>query len=131
MSAHTAVWLDHREARVFAFHPAGPDEATVHAPPHNDHHKWTRGQEGTKEHPEDTKKSFRELIASLQATEKLLIVGPGTAKGELASFIKEFDPALDKKIVGVETVDHPTDGQIVAFAKTYFARVDHAGITLA
>jgi hypothetical protein len=27
--------------------------------------------------------------------------------------------------VGVETVDHPTDGQIMAYAKTYFVGVDN------
>lgn len=33
-------------------------------------------------------------------------------------------PPLLKKIVGVETVDHPTDAQVLAYAKTYFNRID-------
>jgi hypothetical protein len=28
------------------------------------------------------------------------------------------------KIVGVETVDHPTDRQIIAYASKYFAKSD-------
>jgi hypothetical protein len=26
--------------------------------------------------------------------------------------------------VGIETVDHPTDGQLLAYAKKYFAKAD-------
>ncbi len=130
MSKHIAVWLDHKEARVFAFHPEHADEATVFAPPHNDHHKHTRGQEGLKEHPEDIKHFYRDLIAALQGTDELLIVGPGSAKLEFLRFVHQFDPALQTKVVGIETVDHPSDGQLVAFAKKYFARVDVAGVVL-
>lgn len=28
--------------------------------------------------------------------------------------------ALERRIVGIETVDHPTDAQLVAYAKKYF-----------
>jgi hypothetical protein len=31
---------------------------------------------------------------------------------------------LEPKIVGVETVDHPTDGQLVAHARRYFHAAD-------
>jgi hypothetical protein len=34
--------------------------------------------------------------------------------------LHEHDRALERKIVGIETVDHPTDGQIIAYAKKYF-----------
>ena len=27
--------------------------------------------------------------------------------------------------MGIETVDHPSDGQLVAYAKAYFKRIDH------
>jgi hypothetical protein len=32
------------------------------------------------------------------------------------------DGGLDKKILGLETVDHPTDRQIVAYARAYFGQ---------
>ena len=35
-----------------------------------------------------------------------------------------LDHALETKVVGIETVDHPSDGQLVAFAKKYFKRSD-------
>jgi hypothetical protein len=39
-------------------------------------------------------------------------------------YVHQHAHALEPKIVGVETVDHPTDGQIVAYAKTYFLAAD-------
>jgi hypothetical protein len=34
--------------------------------------------------------------------------------------VREHDHGLEGRIVGLETVDHPTDGQLVAFARSYF-----------
>jgi len=124
MTKHVAVWLDHKEARVFSFHPDNADEGTVLAPPHNDHHKHTRGQEGLKEHPEDTKRFYHDLVAALLGTEELLVLGPATAKHEFIKYLEQHDHALAAKVVGIETVDHPTDGQLVAYAKKYFKRTD-------
>jgi hypothetical protein len=42
-------------------------------------------------------------------------------KGE---YVHKQAPALEAKIVGIETVDHPTDGQLVAHAKRYFGLPD-------
>jgi stalled ribosome rescue protein Dom34 len=110
---HAAVWLDHKEARTFAFQPDTTDELTVLGPPHNDHHKWTRGQEGIKEHPEDLNRFFHDLVNALQGVESLLVVGPGSAKLEFLRYVHTHDRRLE--------------GQIVAFAKKYFKRVDPQG----
>jgi stalled ribosome rescue protein Dom34 len=124
MTKHVVVWLDHREARVIEFHPDSADESTVAAPPHNDHHKHTRGQEGLKEHPEDEKRFFHDLVATLQGVEELLIVGPGSAKLEFSRYLHTHDRLLEAKVVGIETVDHPTDAQVVSFATKYFKGSD-------
>jgi hypothetical protein len=38
--------------------------------------------------------------------------------------VHAHDPKLEARIVGVETVDHPTDGQLAAFARRYFQAAD-------
>ena len=43
---------------------------------------------------------------------------------ELIKHIHVHDPALSDKVIGVETVDHPSDGQLVAFARKYFEAKD-------
>jgi len=53
----------------------------------------------------------------------MLIVGPSTAKLEFLRYIEKHDSVRGPKVVGVETVDHPTDGQLAAYAKSYFKRL--------
>lgn len=54
----------------------------------------------------------------------ILITGPANAKTELVEHIRIHDPRLTKFIVGVETVDHPSDAQLVAHAKKYLVAAD-------
>jgi hypothetical protein len=58
--------------------------------------------------------------ALVRKTHVSLSVGPSTAKLEFFRYAHEHDKALEPKIVGIETVDHPTGEQIVAYAKNYF-----------
>jgi hypothetical protein len=37
-----------------------------------------------------------------------------------ARSIRLHDRAAERKIVGIQTVDHPTDGRIIAHARKYF-----------
>lgn len=50
---------------------------------------------------------------------EILIIGPAQAKTELATYLRE-KTQLGSRIVGVEAADHPTDGQIIAYAKHHF-----------
>jgi hypothetical protein len=47
MTKYLAVWIDHKEARVFPIHEGKVDETTVSAPLKNIHHKHAKG--GSKE----------------------------------------------------------------------------------
>lgn len=50
----------------------------------------------------------------------MLLVGPEDAKTHFQQHLeRHHHEALGKKVIGVETVDHPTDGQIVALAKKF------------
>ena len=52
----------------------------------------------------------------------VLVTSPANAKSELVKHIGQHDPRLMKVIVGVQAVDHPSDKQLVAFAKYYLSR---------
>jgi stalled ribosome rescue protein Dom34 len=54
----------------------------------------------------------------------VLIAGPANAKTELVKHIHQHDPKLMNVIIGVETVDHPSDAQLVAYARHYFKATD-------
>ncbi len=118
MSKHVAIWFDHKEARIFHGTPDKFDEKTVTAPQHV-HHKHPKGPEGAKDHPDDAKRFFHEVARSLEGAEEILTVGPSTAKLDFIRYVHKHDPALEARIVGIETVDHPTDEQLVAYARKY------------
>ena len=119
MTTHTAVWIDHREARVFHLAADTFDEVTLGTPQHV-HRRHPKGESGAKEHPDDAKRFFHEVARSLEGSLQILLVGPATAKLDFIRYLHTHDHALESRIVGIETVDHPTDRQLAAYARTYF-----------
>jgi hypothetical protein len=123
MSAHQVVWMDHKEARVFGVEGGKLDESKIHAPTHH-LHRHPKGATEGKNHPDDMVHFFRDLAKTLEGAGQILLVGPSTAKLQFFRYAHKHDHALEARIVGLETVDHPTDGQLVAFAKHYFEMPD-------
>jgi stalled ribosome rescue protein Dom34 len=125
MSTHMAVWLDHGKARVFDLDidPGRIDIQTFmdHRPVH---HRHPLNANGAQAYPEDDQIFFGEVANMMNTAEFILIVGPSTAKLHLIKYIYQHKKALISKIVGVETVDHSTDQQIVAYAMNFFAQTD-------
>ena len=121
MSKHVAIWIDHKEARILHVHPDNVEQMTVTDPQHV-HHKHPKGSEDVKEHPEDAKRFFHKVVRSVEESKEILLVGPSTAKLDFLRYVHTHYHALEPRIVGIETVDHPTDGQLIAYAKTYFRR---------
>jgi stalled ribosome rescue protein Dom34 len=116
---HAAVWIDHNEAKVFHVDDDQFDVSTIDAP-HHHVHRHPKGPSEQREHPADAQHFFHEVAQALRGTEEILVVGPATAKLELIKYIHKHEPALLSKVVGVETVDHPTDGQLAAYIRRYF-----------
>src|SRR3954464_1806701 len=105
---HALVWIDHREAKVFHFDGDTHKDATVpnsHAH-QNLHHKANAGDSG---HVPVDKEYLRRVVAELATAGAILVVGPGSAKTELRTYVEQHNPQLAAKISAVETADHPTD----------------------
>jgi stalled ribosome rescue protein Dom34 len=122
---HAAVWIDHHEARVFRIEPTSFEAVVLEAPTHH-LHKHPRGAAERTEHPDDAKRFFRDVTHALEQADEVLIVGPSTAKLHLIKYVSKTVPALEPRIVGVETVDHPTDREFAAYARKYFESTDRA-----
>jgi len=120
---HAVVWIDHREARVFHFSPSEVERLVVHPehPTKHIHHKANSIGSGHAAADHDYLHAVVEAIADAGA---VLVTGPANAKTELIKHIHQHDPNVMKAISGVETVDHPSDGSLVAYARKYFAAVD-------
>jgi stalled ribosome rescue protein Dom34 len=126
MSTHAVIWIDHKEARIFHVHPESTDETTVLAPQHHVH-RHPKGRGEAREHPDDARRFFDGVARTLDGVDAILIVGPSSAKLEFFKYIHAHERHLESKVVGIETADHPTDGQIVAHAKSYFKASDRMG----
>jgi stalled ribosome rescue protein Dom34 len=120
---HLAVWLDHHEARVFRIQRDSFDESTFKLDAH--HVRRHRDRNASQAaHPEDAKHFFRDVAAALEGADEILVLGPSTAKLELLKYLGAHAPKVEARVVGVETVDHPTDPQLAAYARRYFHEVD-------
>jgi hypothetical protein len=125
MNAHQAVvWLDHQEARVFGVDQGNLQEATLAAPEHH-FHRHPKGPTPAHEHPSDVTHFFKDIAAVLGGADEILLVGPSTAKLHFLRYLSKQDHVLEARVIGIETVDHPTDGQLVAYARRYFATPKH------
>ena len=68
---------------------------------------------------------FHEVAKALKGAQELLLVGPGLAKTHFVAHLKHHHHMdLAKKVVGVETVDHPTEPEILAIARKFFKSHD-------
>src|SRR5581483_7790033 len=120
---HAVVWIDHQQARIFRFESGDLDAAVVRSshPHQHIHHKANSGDSGLA--PLD--KAFLQQVAeSLSDAGAILITGPASAKQELTAYLKDQEPGTAARVAGVEPLDHPTDGEVVAFARKFFKAAD-------
>lgn len=110
---HAAVWLDHDQAKIFHLEEKRFDESMIKAPSSH-----------VRRDPAANEQYLHAVAKALETAGEVLVVGPGTAKLELLKHVQKHHRALGDKIVGVETVDHPTDNQLVTYARKYFQAED-------
>jgi hypothetical protein len=120
---HALVWIDHQVAKIFHFNAEANETALVRSShPHQHlHHKANSGDSG---HAPVDKEFFQRVTAEISQAGAILITGPSTAKIELHTYIEKLHPQIAAKISAVETLDHPTDGELLAFGRKFFRADD-------
>ena len=120
---HAVVWIDHAEAHVLHFSTDAAKNEKISA--HSKHKKvhTKSGIPGSGHSPED-QKYYHEVAHAVADAAEILIVGPSSAKLALMKHMHKHDAAVADKVVGIESIDHPTDGQLLAYARHYFVKVD-------
>jgi stalled ribosome rescue protein Dom34 len=116
---HAVVWLDHLQARIFHLGLSGTQEVILHPhmPTRHIHHKANSIGSG---HVHESEEFLQQVLDAACDAGEIIILGPSGAKTELAKYIREQNPKVGDRIVAVESADHPTDGEIVAYAKRHF-----------
>lgn len=120
---HAVVWIDHREARVFHFNPTEAEKQVIHPDKPSKHLHHKAGELGSG-HAGADHEFLHAVAQAISDAGAVLITGPGNAKTQLVKHIESHDAPLKKLIAGVETIDHPSDGQLVAHARKYFKAED-------
>ena len=120
---HAVVWLDHREAKVVDFSVDDKHVVNVH---HKGGHRQVHHRAGAtgSGHSNDDGHYFDEIVTAIGDAQEVLVTGPGTAKTAFREHVAKRHAAIAKRIVGVETLDHPTEGELLAHARQVFKRVD-------
>jgi len=120
---HAFVWIDHRLAKVFHFNDEANEVDQVHSGQAHQHlhHKANSVDSG---HAPVDKDFLERVVKAVGSAGAILIAGPGTAKTELHTHIKHLHAPMAEKISAVETIDHPSDGQLLAHARQFFRADD-------
>ncbi len=120
---HAVVWLDFKEAHVFLFNAADVEGQRIkaHAPSRKVHQK--AGVVGSG-HAHDDNAYFKDIVEALSGTKGWLVTGPASTKHELVSYVDRFAPDFRSQLMGIEAMDHPTDGELVDHARRFFKAAD-------
>jgi stalled ribosome rescue protein Dom34 len=120
---HAVLWIDHAESRIFSFNRDDVDSLRIHSTHRHQHLHHKAGAVGAGKEGIDVP-YFGAVADALKDFGEVLIVGPGNAKDQFVAYVHAQHPDLREKITDVETVDHPTDGEITALARKHFKTAD-------
>jgi stalled ribosome rescue protein Dom34 len=113
---HAVVLIDHHQAQVLQF-----DAEQVQA------HKLKAHSHPTKQHGSAVRTEhefFAQVCDALAGIPEVLVTGSHTAQADFKHYVAKHRPALSSHLVGYETVDHPSDNQLLALARAFFLKYD-------
>jgi stalled ribosome rescue protein Dom34 len=113
---HAVVWIDHHSAQVLQFDAEHVQAQKVKS---HSHHTKQHGSEVRSQH-----EFFGEVCDALEGIREVMITGAHTPQVDFQHYTEKHRPATAARIVGYETVDHPSEKQLVAMARKYFVRFD-------
>jgi stalled ribosome rescue protein Dom34 len=118
------VWLDSKNAHVFAMQNTGIEKSIVSKSDksHHTRHKKDMRSDSNSEH------YYSRLAAKIKEADQLLIMGPGLAKNHFKDYLTTHQAnTLAKKIIGIEKIEgfkHKTEKQVLASANKIFKTYD-------
>lgn len=112
------VWIDSEHAKVFKISASGIEKKTMK------HHSVDNKSSHHDEHKHNAEEHFFHSVAdTIGKVEELLVFGSGLAKTHFKAHLeKHHHKELAKHLVGVETLDHLSDNQILEAARKFFKK---------
>ncbi|MEO8387165.1 hypothetical protein [Polaromonas sp.] len=106
---HAVVWLDHHQAQVIRFDAEQAEARKLQA------HSHATRQHGSEVRA--THEFFGEICDALDGMESVLVTGAHTAQADFRHYVGKHRHALAPRVTGWETVDHPTEAQLLALGR--------------
>jgi len=110
---HAVVHTDHQSAEILRFDAAQVLVQKVKAHVHD-----------TRQHRSGVRTEhefFGSLCDALDGIPEVLITGTHTAIDDFMHYVDRHRPQVAPHVIGYEVVDHPTQNQLVALARKFFA----------
>ena len=118
---HAVVWIDHQSAQILQFDAEHVQAQKVKA---HSHHTAQHGSTVRTEH-----EFFGHVCDALVGIPEVLMTGPRTGLADFDHYVRKHRPEIAGQLVGSEIVDHPSENQLVAMARSFFLKHDRmAGI---
>jgi stalled ribosome rescue protein Dom34 len=111
--AKAVIRIDHQHAQIIGFDDDGFEASSLAAHVHD-----------TRQHHSDVRTEHEFLAnvcSALTGMDEILVTGPHTGISAFRHYVEKHRPALNPYIVGWEVVDHPSQGQLLAFARQYLS----------
>ena len=128
MKTRAGLWIDHREAFIVFIDDDGEETRRIKSGMEK-HVRFSGGNRTEGGSADDQRDSqfahhlnqyYDEVISNIRDAESILLFGPGEAKGELEKRLTS--KGLGGRVVGIETVDKMTAGQIAAKVRQHFQK---------
>jgi hypothetical protein len=123
---HAVVWIDHREAHLFGIGADAGEKLSVveHSPSPIRHIHHKAGPTASSGHEPESLAFMDEVAKALDGVKEILIAGPAQAKHHLKTRLDQHWPHIAANVVGVEALDHPSETEILNFARRAFHKID-------
>ncbi len=118
---HAVLRIDHHQAQLLQFDASEvrAQALKAHAHPTKQHGSAVRAEH----------EFFGAVCDALAGITEVLLTGSHTAMADFRHYVDKHRPAVAGQIAGQEAVDHPSDAQLVALARSFFLKHDRmAGI---
>ena len=113
---HAVVWIDQQQAQVLQFDAEHVQASKIKA---HSHHTAQHGSTVRTQH-----EFFAHVCDALNGIPEVLVTGSHQAQADFKHYVDKHRPALGQQIMAWETVDHPTENQLVALARKAFLKLD-------
>ncbi|SNT53974.1 hypothetical protein SAMN05216374_4750 [Tardiphaga sp. OK246] len=122
---HVIVWIDYSQARIFHLGISDNDGLVLY--PHSSARRVRHQANSTiRGHVDPKALYFAQITEVIREGSDILILGPSTAKVELARYIRKRSSETADRIVALEAADRLTDDDLLAYGRVYF-RMSSAG----